>query len=130
MTISRPDFEAFFGARAIKDSITCLMPGLPSRPLHLLPLSQRPAHELRCRLSRLSVRFGIIMGRLCIWSQTAYPGSFIIKSRVQECWMQDRVLGLFCSAAKSIADNFWEQRTFSTRIAGRLLLKLKDRASM
>jgi hypothetical protein len=65
------------------------------------------------------------MDRLCIWSQTVHPESFIINSPVRECWMQERVLGLCYSADASRADDIWEQHTFLIRIAGRSPFEVK-----
>jgi hypothetical protein len=105
------------------------MPGLALQRLRLLQLPQWPAHKLRHRLKRLDVRFGITTDPLCIWLQTAHHASFIIKSPDRECWMQEHVLGLFYSAAKSTMDNIQGQHTFLIRIADQSLSKLKDRFS-
>jgi hypothetical protein len=45
-------------------------------------------------------------------------GSSIIKSPVQECWMQVRAPALFYSAVKSTTDNIWEQHIFLILNAG------------
>src|SRR6266480_7139883 len=105
------------------------MPALVLQLLHFLPLPEWPAHKLKHKLKRLRVRFGITTDRLCIWSQTAHPASFIIKGLGQECWTQGHVPGLFYSAARSIVDNIQGQHTFLIRIADQSRLKLKDRSS-
>src|SRR6201993_2435766 len=104
------------------------MPTLALQRLYLLPPSQWPVPKLRHRLSQLNVRSGIITDPLCLWSRTAHPASFIIKSLAQECWMQVHVPDRFYFAAVSTAVNILERHTFLIRIAGQSPSKSKDRA--
>jgi hypothetical protein len=65
-----------------------------------------------------------------IWDHNgsvAHPASSIIKSPVQECWMQARALALYYSAVRSTTDNIWEQHISLTLIAGQSRSKSQGR---